>query len=353
MTGAFFPGRELLDTAGNKVEAHAGAIFREGGRYYLYGEDKSHTDGKNGIWTWGIRCYSSEDLYTWQDEGHIIPPEPDDPSSWRHPSRQMDRPHIVYCERTKKYVCWLKYSGKTEACFSVLTADRLSGPYREVRTAFRPFGKEAGDFDIWEKDGAAFLYFAEGSRGIAACRLTDDYTDVTEPYRMYYQDLPVPYAREGVALTKFQNRLYLFTSGMTGYIPNPSEAAKLSAPLGELTPLENPHRADDSGASFCSQISKIVPLPGKQGTFLVLADRWIPGLRCGAAKTEQMMRALAACLDKRYHATLWEKMQLGRLPWNCRRVNTSLSRYVWLPLTFEGEQPVIRWKDPWTLEECT
>ena len=55
------------------------------------GENKEKTDGKNGIWHWGVRCYSSADLYNWKDEGIIIPPEPEDPASSLHPSACMDR----------------------------------------------------------------------------------------------------------------------------------------------------------------------------------------------------------------------------------------------------------------------
>ena len=49
--------------------------------YYWYGENKEFTTGKTGIWTTGVRCYSSSDLYNWDDLGLIIPPNNDDPDS--------------------------------------------------------------------------------------------------------------------------------------------------------------------------------------------------------------------------------------------------------------------------------
>lgn len=343
-------GEELLDTGGRKVEAHAGAILYEDGRYWLYGEDKSHTDGKNKIWTWGVHCYSSTDLMNWRDEGLIIPPETQDPQSWLHPGRHLDRPHIVHCQATGKYVCWLKYSGTTEACFGVLTAERLLGPYAFVRTAFRPFGKEVGDFDLLEEEGQTYLYFTEGHSGIVACRLTEDCTDVQPGYVRYYEHLTVPYVREGVALVRHAGRRYLFTSGMTGYISNPTEVALLDEPMGKITVLGNPHVGDPSGASFRSQISTIIPIHGRDNVYLVLADRWIPSLSMNARKTEKMMRALAACMSRDYRATLMEKARLAFLPWNCDKVNTSLSRYVWLPMTFEDGMPVIQWQDSWSPE---
>ena len=45
------------------------------GTYYWYGENKEKTTGKDEIWHWGVRCYTSKDLYNWEDRGLIIPPE--------------------------------------------------------------------------------------------------------------------------------------------------------------------------------------------------------------------------------------------------------------------------------------
>lgn len=44
------------------------------GIFYWYGENKEKTKADSGIWHWGVRCYSSRDLYNWKDEGLIIPP---------------------------------------------------------------------------------------------------------------------------------------------------------------------------------------------------------------------------------------------------------------------------------------
>ena len=344
-----YPGKIMLDSEGERIQAHAGGIFYENGTYYWYGENKEKTTGKTRVWTWGIRCYSSQDFYNWKDEGLIIQPEPDNKRSWLHPSKQIDRPHIIYSIQSKKYICWLKYSGKKEACFCVLSADRLLGPYKMERTCMRPFGRPVGDFDIYQDplDGRAYLYFASGHEGVIACELTSDYMDVTAPYRTYYTGRTMPYCREGIAMVRSAGDLYMITSGMTGYIPNPTEAARLSSPLGELEPLGNPHQNDRSGASFCSQISAIFQHPEKPGIYVALADRWIPSLHMTEEKTEKMMRTLASCVDKKYRSTLLEKVRLGFFPWDCTRVNTSVSDYVWLPLRFEGNRPVIRWEEQW------
>ena len=108
LQGAIYPGKAWLDTKGERIQAHGGAIHCEDGVYYWYGENKEHTDGKNGIWTWGIRVYRSKDLMNWEDLGLLIPPNLDDPNSNLFPEMRVDRPHIRKCAATGKYVAWIK-----------------------------------------------------------------------------------------------------------------------------------------------------------------------------------------------------------------------------------------------------
>ena len=93
---SFRPGVVWLDTNGKRIQAHGGSVIYIDGVYYFYGENKEKTDGKNGIWHWGVKCYSSKDLYNWTDLGIIIPPDLTDETSPLHPSSCMDRPHIIY-----------------------------------------------------------------------------------------------------------------------------------------------------------------------------------------------------------------------------------------------------------------
>ena len=101
---------------------------------------RRHTTPGSGNWHWGVRAYSSTDLYNWEDRGLIIPPVLDDPESPLHPAQKMDRPHIIFNETTGKYVCWIKVMGEgshdTQRS-TVLTADSLLGPYEIVRTGLR------------------------------------------------------------------------------------------------------------------------------------------------------------------------------------------------------------------------
>ena len=256
------------------------------------------------------------------------------------------RPHIVRSYTTGKYVLWAKFSHKSEFCFAVLTADSFKGPYTLVKEYYKPFDAEVGDFDIHDfGERGTYIYFADGKKGIIASRLTDDCTALTGEPRLYYENRTVPYCREGVTVFEAKGNIYLLTSGMTGYVPNPSEVAMLSAPLGELRELGDPHIDDKSGASFQSQISCIFE-NRKTGTLVALADRWVPDLQLEREQHLATLNAIAACCDpKHYHASMKDIMGITKLPMDCKKVNTSLSDYVILPVEWEGEKPVLRWKE--------
>ena len=130
MYDRFYPGKPWLDTEGKPIQAHGGSVIAVDDTYYWYGENKDHTDGQNGVWTWGVRAYRSKDLYNWEDCGLIIRPEPEDADSPLNPyNAMMDRPHILYNRFTKKFVCWMKVmrsdGTQTE---TVMTADSILGP---------------------------------------------------------------------------------------------------------------------------------------------------------------------------------------------------------------------------------
>lgn len=126
---AIYPGRVWRDTNGRRIQAHGGALFYEDGTYYWYGENKERTDGVCSVWTWGIRAYASKDLYNWEDKGLIIEPDLTNPGSNLYPTARVDRPHILKCGKTGKYVCWIKLSGE-EACFVILQADAFWDPMK-------------------------------------------------------------------------------------------------------------------------------------------------------------------------------------------------------------------------------
>ena len=171
MYASFKPGIPWKDTNGNLINAHGGSIFVEGDTYDWIGEDKSHTAGKGKIWTWGIRIYSSKDLYNWEDLGHLVEPDLKNKKSIFHPTRRLDRPHLIFNRKTKTYVLWVKYND--DASYAVLTSDKLRGSYEIKRSAYRPFGAKCGDFDGVDENGDAYLFSMRtsvwGARIIPGC----------------------------------------------------------------------------------------------------------------------------------------------------------------------------------------
>lgn len=176
---AIYPGKVWRDTNGRRIQAHGGALYYDDGVYYWYGENKDHTDGKCPVWTWGMRAYRSTDLCNWEDLGLFIQPDLTDKDAPLYPTSRADRPHIVKCAYTGKYVCWIKHCGDN-ACFTVLQADKFLGPYEIVKAHYRPFGCEVGDFDIAVCGDTAYLYMDANHNGQLTMRLTRDFLEAEE-----------------------------------------------------------------------------------------------------------------------------------------------------------------------------
>jgi hypothetical protein len=367
------PGQVWLDTNGNRIQAHGGSIFFLDDTFYWYGENKEKTVPNSGIMHWGVRCYASKDLYNWEDKGLIIPPEPDDLASPLHPSSCMDRPHIIYNRATGKYVCWLKIMQKDGTQRStVLTAVHLLGPYTKVRTGYQPNGMNAGDFDlvIDPIDGKAYYYFELVHSELICAELTDDYTAVTEKYSRHFPHKYPPYVRE-VPAHFYRNSLhYLFTSGTTGYHPNPSEVACSEHYHGPFKVLGDPHVNDPSQSSFRSQITSVFKHPYKKDLYIALADRWlvdypaVPGMypylarmyeyyfaKDGRQLTEDERIGICGVLHNVPPHEVTKEMLDGFPPQHTAGNNTSIADYVWLPVRFEGEMAYLDWQDEWKVED--
>lgn len=364
MYDRFYPGKPWLDTSGNRIQAHGGSVMFLDGVYYWYGENKEKTDGVSPIWHWGVRCYSSRDLYNWEDRGLIIPPEPDDENSSLHPHRCMDRPHILFNEKTKKFVCWLKImnADKTQS-MTILTADSILGPYTKVRENFRPHGMSSGDFDLAAApDGKAYYYFERVHSELICAELTEDYLDVLPRYSAHFPQPCPPYVREAPAHFARNGQHYLITSGTTGYRPNPSEVAVAEDWHGPFRVLGNPHPGDESRTSYHSQISCVFKVQGKKDLYIACADRWLP--EDMEARYEEYSRMYEALFDpkvdilpllRRIAARTGQRLQEDDAAGFIRRqrpvANTRIADYVWLPIRFQGEMPLLDWHDAWRIED--
>lgn len=269
MYSSFHPGQEWLDTSGKPIQAHGFSVLysEKDGLYYWYGENKEKTTGGpfNTVWHWGVRCYASKDLYNWEDKGLIIPSTPNDLQSPLHPTYCMDRPHIIFCEKTGKYVAWLKIMcGTTSQFMSVMQADDFMGPYEFVHKIYKPLDMDTGDFAL-AVDGEtkkAYFIFDRPHFEIVTATLSDDYTEVTGEFSEHYTNLHPPLSREAPAYFEHGGRKYLVTSGTSGYYPNPSRVCVFDDFHGEYTDLGDPCIGDTDGTSFYGQFTCIMRIHG-------------------------------------------------------------------------------------------
>ncbi|WP_336773051.1 family 43 glycosylhydrolase [Paenibacillus sp. MMO-58] len=349
------PGQIWLDTEGKRIQAHGGSIIAVGDTFYWYGENKEKTKVGSGIWHWGIRCYASKDLYNWEDKGVIIPPDEDDIASPLHPTQFVDRPHIIFNQRTGKFVCWIKVMRPDGQKSTILISDHILGPYTIIKKDIRPLNMGAGDFDlVVGHDDKAYYYFERVHSELICADLTEDYTDVTGYYSTHFPNIQPPYVREAPAYFHRKGVHYLFTSGTTGYHPNPSEVACAQSYHGPWKVLGNPHPDDPSCTSYNSQITSVFKHPFKKDLYIALADRWMPNLPLLVREdftNGQQYRKAAEIYKSIFNPEInYEVKEEDQIAMSLD-IDTSVSDYVWLPIRFVGEMAYLDWKDEWKVED--
>lgn len=182
------PGKPWYDTEGKRIQAHGGSMLFWNDTFYWYGENKEGVTDEKLVWHNGVRMYSSKDLYNWKDEGIVCAAQPDDPESPLHPYSKMDRPHILYNDKTEKFVLWMKIMrGKKQSCYmAVATSDNITGPYKLVNKMLYPGGMNPGDFDLVKReDGSACIVFERVHQDMIVMDMTDDYLDTTVKYSVH------------------------------------------------------------------------------------------------------------------------------------------------------------------------
>jgi beta-xylosidase len=343
---SFTPGAIWPDNKGVHVTAHGGGILPHEGVYYWFGEHKV-AGGRGNSAQVGVSVYSSRDLYNWKNEGIALRVS-NAPGSDIAKGCRIERPKVIFNARTGKFVMWfhLELKGqKYEAARAALAvADKVTGPYRFVKS-LRPNagvwpinmdefkklarasktkqwqrgiidgkhlrrdfagGQAARDMTLFvDDDGKAYLIFAsEENCTLHIAELTDDYQGFTGKWaRALPGDL-----NEAPAVFKRDGKYYMFSSGCTGWAPNPARSAVADSIFGPWKALGNPCRGNkqQNATTFESQSTFVLPAPGKPGEFIYMGDRWRPK-------------------------------------------NPIDGRYVWLPIEWERDKPVLRWRDEWDL----
>ena len=347
------PGQKWLDTQGKPIHAHGFQIFEKDGTYYWYGENKERTHLGSNVWTWGIRAYRSKDFYNWEDMGLIIEPDTVNTTSPLHYSQTLDRPHILYNKKTGKWVCWIK-SMDTDGYFVILQADRFEGPYNIVKS-LKPEGFGVGDFDMYydPQTDKGYVWFERPHWEMICAELTDDFLGTNGKFSEHFVGIRPPFTREAPSHFMWRGRHYMFTSGTTGYVPNPSKVAVFDDYHGEYTDLGNPCINDKFEDSFGSQITSVIKIPGRN-LYVALADRWLPHLYGTDIPKKILKNKETAYLNHKPFdrdfsiPQVKDKTGIKRNKWD----TTDEACYVFLPITFDNNgKPTLEWKDEWRLED--
>jgi len=319
----FKPGEVWLDTSGHPIQAHGGGVLVRGDTYYWYGEDKTLGNMNKT----GISCYSSTNLYDWKHVGVVLPKEAMPPQF--QDRGVVERPKVLYNARTRKYLMWMHLDdrGYHAASAGVATADSPAGPFVFLRQ-IRPIQFDAGykeadpdrqkelggtyrDMNLFlDSDGKAYAFYAsEGNATMYVVQLNEDFTGPQTPTEQgrTWARIRVGEFQEAPAPFKYGNRYYLITSHCTGWAPNPASYAVADRILGPWEVRGNPCVGADAQTTFRSQSTYVLPVVGKPGCFIFMADRW-------SSKSLQD------------------------------------SRYVWLPLILKPDGSfTLEWRDKWDL----
>ncbi len=300
-----FQGEIRNDTNGNPINAHGAGILFDQGKYFWFGEIKK---GKtwlvpNSDWecyrvnVGGISCYSSQNLIDWKYEGVALAPNTIDSTNDLHLSKVVERPKVIYNEKTKKYVMWFHVDSQdySYSRSGVAMSDKPQGPYTYLGSV-RPNNFTCRDMTLFkDDDGKAYhIFSSENNETMHISLLSDDYLKPSGIYRRILIDK----YREAPAMFKHGGKYFLITSGCSGWSPNAAMLASSDSVLGNWIEMYNPCVGDNGDSTFLSQSTFVLPINGKPDDYIFMADRW-------------------------------------------NKTNLEDSRYVWLPLAFKNDSVVI------------
>lgn len=349
----FQPGQIWPDDNGVHINAHGGGILFLDGVYYWFGEHKIEGRAGNSAQV-GVHCYSSTNLYDWIDRGIALTVSTNRGDDIER-GCVIERPKVVFNAKTGRFVMWfhleLRGQGYRAARTALAVSGNITGPYRYLRSlrpnagqwpenmpeeSRRPLtdeeretepsrtalvngyysrrdfegGQMARDMTVFvDDDGKAYhLCAAEENYTLNISELTKDYLEFTG---RYIRVLPGGH-NEAPAICKWNGKYWMITSGCTGWDPNAARSAVADSIWGPWTELGNPCEGVNpenglgSEKTFGAQSTFILPVQAKPGAFIAMFDLWRPR-------------------------------------------NPIDGRYLWLPVEFENDRLVVRFREEWDL----
>ena len=283
------------DTKGRMIAAHDGGISRFGDRFYWYGT--SYRNNPKGLYgksdsPWDcFNVYSSDDLVDWKHEGAALPRP-----KWGWGSNYtMHRAHVLYDEKTSKYVMWFfTYFCYPASLLTVAVSASPVGPFEILgpQQSGGPYGL-AQDMNLFkDDDGRGYVLYDDGTRDIRVDLLADDYLSLAGRGTVALQKI-----QEAPAMAKYKGEYIVAGSGVAGWNPTETHYAVASSPLGPYGPKKKMSEQRTWGA----QITDLVYIP-ESDTLMAMCDCW----------------------------------------WNPDKTDLNKSRYLWLPVSFDPKTETAR-----------
>ncbi|KAI1854477.1 hypothetical protein JX266_000595 [Neoarthrinium moseri] len=253
------PGGTWTTSNNEHLQAHGGGLIKVNDTYFLMGEDKT-----SGSAFQNVNCYSSQDLVVWTYVGALLSRTG---SGDLGPSRVIERPKVIYNDKTRKYVLWMHVDSSNygEAKVGVATGDTVCGKY-EYKGSFQPLGKQSRDMGLFkDDDGKGYLLTEDRQNGLRIVALSDDYLTVTTNTYLWKDSIEAP------ALLKLGGRYYMFGSKLTGWDPNDnvySTSTSLSSGWSAWKTF-----ADSGSKTYTSQTNFV--LKTGESSAVYLGDRWV------------------------------------------------------------------------------
>ncbi len=254
-------GKLWKTDTGATVQAHAPGFVRVGDIWYMCGEDRTNT------WNPDVNLYASCDLKNWTFVKKIIQNGVTD--SRLGSSRMIERPKLLYNQKTGKYVVWChwesgNYGAQEAACFS---CDSVDGAYQLVWCG-QPASTPSRDCNVFQdSDGTAyFISTINSNTDLGLFRLSDDYYSVVEKNEIFKGQY-----REAPAIVRLNDTYFMFNSACSGWDPNQQKMAYTSNLKNGWTSLISV----GNNNAYDTQAAAILAIKGtKTTTYLYVGDRW-------------------------------------------------------------------------------
>lgn len=271
-------GTDWFDTEGRQISAHEGEIARFDGVFYWYGSSYANNpsgkfDISDGpVWN-GVQVYSSTDLRNWTYKGVALPR----PENGFGELGATGRSHVIYNEKTKKYVMWYRWYLHVPASFlMVAVADHPEGPFTSLGP--REMGTSNGfasDMNVFkDDDGKAYVIYCDhGEHGVKdssalyAIRidsLSDDYLTSNQDGVAVFEN-----GCEAPAMIKYKGKYIAVASGVHGWAGSETVCAVADSPLGTYKRQED----ISENKTWSSQVTDLIYLK-ESDSVMALCDQW-------------------------------------------------------------------------------